>query len=311
MKPTKITVIGAGNVGASLGQRLIEKDFADVVLLDIVEGLPQGKALDIMQSGAVIGFKHRISGTNDYADTAGSDIVVITSGIARKPGMSREDLMKINTGIVSDVVRNAAKHSPDCIIIVVANPVDAMTWVAYKTSGFSRNKVLGLSGVLDGARLATFIAEECRVPVTDVTCPVLGEHGSNMLIFPQLAKVKETPITQLLSKETIDRLIQRTINGGAEIVGLLKTSSAFYAPSASVARMVEAIVKDRKELLVCATVLDGEYHVRDTVMGVPVLLGKGGIQQVIELRMSLHKEEMKILEDCAEGIKKQIETLGL
>ncbi len=311
MKPTKITIIGAGNVGASLGQRLIEKDFADVVLLDIVEGLPHGKALDIMQSGAVIGFKHRISGTNDYADTTGSDIVVITSGIARKPGMSREDLMKINTGIVSDVVRNVAKHSPDCIIIVVANPVDAMTWVAYKTSGFSRNKVIGLSGVLDGARLATFIAEECNVPVTDVTCNVLGEHGSNMLIFPQLSRVKDKPITQLLDKETIDRLIQRTINGGAEIVGLLKTSSAFYAPSASVARMVEAIVKDRKELLVCATVLDGEYHVRDTVMGVPVLLGKGGIQQVIELRMSLRKEEMQILEDCALGIKKQIESIAL
>jgi malate dehydrogenase len=307
----KISVIGAGNVGASLGQRLIEKDYADVVLLDIVEGLPQGKALDIMQSGAVIGFKHRISGTNDYADTANSDVVVITSGIARKPGMSREDLIKTNSGIVKDVVKNVVKYSPDCVIIVVANPVDAMTWVAYKTSGFSRNKILGLSGVLDGARLATFIAEECKVPVTDVTCHVLGEHGSNMLIFPQLAKVKEKPITQLLDKETIDRLIQRTVNGGAEIVGLLKTSSAFYAPSASVARMVEAIVKDKKDLLVCATVLDGEYHVRDTVMGVPVLLGKGGIQQVVELRMSLRKEEMKILEDCAEGIKKQIESLGL
>jgi len=307
MKPTKITIIGAGNVGASLGQRLIEKDFADVVLLDIIEGLPQGKALDILQSGPVIGFTHRISGSNNYADTAGSDVVVITSGATRKPGMTREDLLKINTSIVSGVVKEVVKHSPDCVIIVVANPVDAMTWVAYKASGFPRNRVLGLSGVLDGARLAAFIALECNVPVTDVSCWVLGEHGANMVVFPRLAKVKGKPITGLLSKEAVERLVQRAVNGGAEIVGLLKTSSAFYAPSAAVARMVSAIMLDKKDVLPCAAVLDGEYGLKDTVIGVPVRLDKGGIKEVVDLKLSA--EELKTLAQSADAVKKQIESI--
>ncbi|MCL2281144.1 MAG: malate dehydrogenase [Dehalococcoidia bacterium] len=304
MKETKISIIGAGNVGASLGQRLIEKDFADVVMVDIVEGLPQGKALDILESGPVIGFTHCISGSNNYADTAGSDVVVITSGVARKPSMTREDLLKINTDIVSNVVKEVIKYSPSCILIVVANPVDAMTWVAYKTSGFPRNRVLGLSGALDGARLATFIALETNTPVTNVSCYVLGEHGTNMVVFPRLAKVNDKPITEILPKETIDTLVQRAINGGAEIVGLLKTSSAFYAPSAAVARMVEAIIKDTQEVLPCASVLSGEYNLQDVVIGVPVKLGKAGIIEVIDLKLT--QDEINALSASAEAVRKQI-----
>jgi len=307
MKSSKITIIGAGNVGASLGQRLIEKDFADVVLLDIIEGLPQGKALDILESGPVMGFTHRISGSNNYADTAGSEVVVVTSGATRKPGMTREDLLKINTGIVSGVVKEVVRHSPDCVIIVVANPVDAMTWVAYKASGFPRNRVLGLSGVLDGARLAAFIALECNAPVTEVSCYVLGEHGTSMVVFPHLAKVKGKSITELLSKEAVERLVQRAVNGGAEIVGLLKTASAFYAPSAAIARMVSAIMQDKKEIMPCASVLDGEYGLKDTVIGVPVKLGKGGIKEVVDLKLSA--DEMKTLAASSDAVKKQIESI--
>ena len=309
MKPSKITIIGAGNVGASLGQRLIEKDFADVVLLDIIEGLPQGKALDILESGSVIGFTHRIIGSNNYTDTAGSEVVVVTSGATRKPGMTREALLKINTGIVSSVVREVVRHSPDCVIIVVANPVDAMTWVAYKASGFPRSRVLGLSGVLDGARLSAFIALELNVPVTEVFCYVLGEHGANMVVIPRLAKVKGKSITALLSKEAVDRLVQRAVNGGAEIVGLLKTASAFYAPSAAVARLVEAIMQDKKEIMPCASVLDGEYGLKDVVIGVPVKLGKGGIKEVIDLKLSA--EELNTLSASADAVKKQIDSIVL
>jgi malate dehydrogenase len=307
MNKNKISIIGAGNVGASLGQRLIEKDFADIVLLDIVEGLPQGKALDILQSGPIIGFTHRISGSNSYADTANSDVVVITSGAARKPGMTREDLLKINTDIVSNVVKEIAKYSPNCVLVVVANPVDAMTWVAYRVSGFPRNRVLGLSGVLDGARLATFIAMEMSAPITDVSCYVLGEHGANMAVLPRLAKVNGKAITELLPKETVDALVQRAINGGAEIVGLLKTSSAFYAPSAAVARMVEAIIKDTQEVLPCAIVLSGEYNLTDVVIGIPVKLGRNGIQEVIDLKLT--QDELQTLSASAEAVRKQLDTI--
>ena len=307
MKKSKISIIGAGNVGASLGQRLIEKEFADVVLVDIVEGLPQGKALDILESGHVIGFTHCISGSNDYAATSDSDIVVITSGAARKPGMTREDLLKINTDIVSGVAREVAKYSPNSIIIVVANPVDAMTWVAYKASGFPRNRVLGLSGVLDSARLATFIALETNTPVTNISCYVLGEHGAGMVVFPRLAKVNGKPITELLPKETIDALVQRAINGGAEIVGLLKTSSAFYAPSAAVAHMVEAIIKDTQEVMPCAAVLSGEYNLNDVVIGVPLKLNNKGIKEVVNLELT--QEELQTLADSAEAVRKQIYSI--
>ncbi len=309
MKPNKITVIGAGNVGASLGQRLVERNFADIVLLDIVEGLPQGKALDILESGPVVGFTHRITGSNDYADTDCSDVVVITSGATRKPGMTREDLLKINTGIVSGVVKEVVKHSPDCVIIVVANPVDAMTWVACKTSGFPRSRVIGLSGVLDGARLATFIALEMNVPVTDVSCYVLGEHGSSMVVFPRLAMVKGKPITGLLSEGTVDRLVQRAVNGGAEIVGFLKTTSAFYAPSAAVGRMVASIIRDEKEIMPCAAYLEGEYGLNNVVVGVPVKLGKGGIKEIVDLKLT--PEELKTLTASADAVKKQIDSIVL
>jgi malate dehydrogenase len=307
MKPSKITIIGAGNVGASLGQRLVEKNFADIMLLDIIEGLPQGKALDILESGPVVGFTHRITGSNDYTDTAGSDVVVITSGATRKPGMTREDLLKINTGIDSSVVKDVVKHSPDCVIIVVANPVDAMTWVAFKASGFPRSRVLGLSGVLDGARLATFIAIEMNIPITDVSCYVLGEHGASMVVFPRLAMVKGKPITGLLRTETIDRLVQRAVNGGAEIVGLLKTASAFYAPSAAIARMVGSIIRDEKQIMPCATCLDGEYGLKNVVIGVPVKLGKGGIKEIVDFKLT--PGELKTLAVSAEAVKKQIDSV--
>lgn len=303
----KITVIGAGNVGASLAQRLIEKDLADVVMLDIIEGLPQGKALDILQSAPVIGFTHRITGTNRYEDTSGSDVVVITSGIARKPGMTREELIKINAGIVADVVRNVAQQSPDCIIITVANPVDALTYLALKVSGFSRQRVFGLSGVLDSARLATFISQELKVPVADVECYVLGEHGQNMVVMPRLAKVKGKSLTTLLPPEAVEQLIQRTVNGGAEIVGFLKTASAFYAPSASIARMVSAVVEDKQEIMPCAAYLEGEYGLRDVVIGVPVRLGKKGISEFIDL--GLIPAEKIQLGKSAEAVRQQIANL--
>ncbi len=303
----KITVIGAGNVGASLAQRLIEKDFADVVMLDIIEGLPQGKALDILQSAPIIGFTHRVLGTNHYEDTAGSDIVIVTSGIARKPGMTREELIKINAGIVADVVKNAVRHSPDCVIITVANPVDALTYLALKVSGLPRSRVFGLSGVLDSARLATFIAEELKVPVSDVACYVLGEHGQNMTVLPRLAKVKGKSITKLLPPEAVEKLIQRTVNGGAEIVGLLKTASAFYAPSAAIARMVAAVAQDKQEVMPAAAYLEGEYGLRDVVIGVPVRLGKSGISEVVQLEL-IPAEKIQLMKS-AEAVRQQIASL--
>jgi malate dehydrogenase len=308
MKPAKITVVGAGNVGASLAQRLIEKDIADVVMLDIIEGLPQGKALDIQQSAPAVGFVRYIKGTNNYEDTAASDVVVITSGIARKPGMSREDLIKINAGIVSGVVKNVTRYSPDCIIIMVANPVDAMTYLTVQVSGLPRERVIGLSGVLDSARLATFIALEMRVTVKEVTCYVLGEHGQNMVVLPRLARVNGKSITELLPGETINRLIDRTVNGGAEIVELLKTSSAFYAPSASIAKMVLSIVEDKQEVMPCSVCLNGEYGLRDVAIGVPVRLGRKGIMEIVDL--GLTDDENRQLADSAGSVSKQISSLA-
>jgi malate dehydrogenase len=303
----KITVIGAGNVGASLAQRLIEHDFADIVMLDIVEGLPQGKALDILESSPIIGFSHRITGTNRYEDTAGSNIVVVTSGIARKPGMTREELIKINAGIVADVVRSAVQYSPGCILITVANPVDTLTYLALKVSGFPRSRVFGLSGVLDSSRLATFIAQELNVPATDVSCYVLGEHGQNMVVLPRLATVKGKSVTSLLEPEAVERLIQRTVNGGAEIVGLLKTASAFYAPSASIARMVLAVAKDTREVMPCAAYLEGEYGLHDVVIGVPVKLGRNGISEFVQFKLTSEEEHQ--LKSSADSVRQQIASL--
>ena len=303
----KISIIGAGNVGATCAQRLLEKGIADIILADIVEGLPQGKALDMQQTAPVCGFDTAITGTNDLALTAGSDVVIITSGIARKPGMTRDQLIKTNAGIVADVTKNVARHSPGCVMIIVTNPVDAMTYLALKTSGFPRERVLGLSGVLDGARLSTFIAAELGVPVSDVSSLVMGEHGQNMVIFPRLSTVKGKPITGLLTPEAIARLKERAVNGGAEIVGLLKTGSAFYAPSAAAARMAESIIRDRKEILACAAMLQGEYGLDDVVIGVPVRLGRNGIERIIDI--GLEDDELAALKCSAGAVKKLIGLL--
>lgn len=304
----KITIIGAGNVGASCAQRIVEKSYADVILVDIISGLPQGKALDILESAPVLNFDSRIVGTNGYEETANSDIVIITSGVGRKPGMTRDELLRTNMNIVAEVTRKAASYSPDAIIIVVTNPVDAMTYLAVKTSQWSRNRVFGLSGALDSARLRSFIAAELKVSVADVHALVLGEHGENMVIFPRLCTVSGIPITKILPPETINRLLARTVKAGAEIVNLLQTGSAFYAPSAAIAQMVEAILRDKKQILPCATYLQGEYGIRDTVIGVPVKLGKTGIEEIVELELTA--EEKAQLARSAEAVNRLIKAMS-
>ena len=305
----KVTIIGAGNVGASCAQRMTEKGYADVVLLDIIEGLPQGKALDIQESSHILGFNSKIIGTNSYEATAGSDVVIITSGVARKPGMSRDDLLITNQKIISDVTKNVARHSPDCVIILATNPVDAMVYLAQHESRFPRNRVFGLSGVLDGSRLAIFISEELKVSVEDITPCVIGEHGKSMVVIPRLTLVKGTPITKLLPADKIAGLIDRTVNGGAEIVALLKTGSAFYAPSAALAEMAEAVILDKKRVLICATRLDGEYGIRNAVIGVPVKLGKGGIEQVVEIELTA--EEKAALASSAKAVQELVGVMKL
>ncbi len=305
----KISIIGAGNVGASCAQRIVERGYADVVLLDIIEGLPQGKALDIQESAPVIGVDSHIVGTNSYQETANSDVVIITSGSARKPGMSRDDLLLTNMKIVAEVTRNVVNHSPDCIIILVTNPVDAMVYLALHESKFPRNRVLGLSGVLDGARLSSFIADELEVSVEDVSACVLGEHGKSMVVIPRLTTVHGMPITALLSKGAIDKLVERTVGGGAEIVGLLKTGSAFYAPAAAVAQMTEAIILDKKSILPCAVYLEGEYGIKDTVISVPVKLGGGGIKQVVELELTT--EEQQALNNSSKAVQELVNIMKL
>ncbi len=272
----KVTVIGAGNVGATTAQQIIETGLADVVLVDIVEGLPQGKALDLAEAAPVVGYDVRITGTNDYADTAHSKIIVVTSGLARQPGMSRDDLMAKNAGIVAAVVRQAAAVSPGAIIIVVTNPLDAMCHVALKASGFPPERVIGMAGVLDSARFRAFIAAELEVSVRDIRAFVLGGHGDTMVPLPRYSTVGGVPITELMSAERIDALVERTRNGGAEVVALLKTGSAYYAPAASVVEMVEAILRDRRRILPCAAYLRGEYGIDGLYVGVPIVLGNGG-----------------------------------
>lgn len=305
----KISIVGAGNVGASCAQRLTERDYADIVLLDVVAGLPQGKALDILESAPINGFNSRTIGTNDYHETANSDVVIITSGSPRKPGMTRDELLRINQNIVTEVTRNIVNYSPNCIIITVTNPVEAMTYAALQTSQFSRNRMVGLSGVLDGARLVSFIAAELKAPVEHIYPCILGQHGENMVIIPRLCKVNDKPITGLLPEETIDRLVQRTIKGGAEIVELLKTGSAFYAPSAAVAKMVDAIILNKKEIMHCSAYLDGEYGLKDTIITVPVKLSKKGIEQIIELKLT--DEEKQALNKSAEAVKAVISNMRL
>ncbi len=305
----KISIIGAGNVGAACVQRIAERGYANIVLVDIIEGLPQGKALDILESAPILNFNSYLTGTNGYQETANSDVVVITSGSGRKPGMTRDELLLTNVKIITEVTHNVVNYSPNCIIIMVTNPVDAMTYLAIHISKFSRNRVLGLSGVLDTARLRSFIAAELGVSAVDVSACILGQHGEAMVIIPRLSTVNGTPITEILPSETIDKLVERTIRGGAEIVGLLKTGSAFYAPSAAVAQMIEAIILDKKQILPCAAYLKGEYGIKDTVISVPVKLGKNGIEQIIEL--DLTPEEKVALANSAEAVQELVKTMKL
>ena len=307
--PSKISIIGAGNVGASCAQRIVERGYADIVLMDIIEGLPQGRALDILESAPILRFNSHLVGTNNYQETANSDVAIITSGSSRKPGMTRDELLLTNMSIITEVTHNVANYSPNCIIIMVTNPVDAMTYLAIHTSQFPRNRVFGLSGVLDGARFSTFITAELKVSVEDVSVCILGQHGENMVVIPRLSTVKGKPITEILSPKTIDKLVERTIKGGAEIINLLKTGSALYAPSAAVAQMVEAIILDKKEILHCAAYLQGEYGIKDTVISVPVKLGKNGIEQIIELELT--PEEKAQLAKSAQAVRELIEVMKL
>jgi malate dehydrogenase len=297
----KITVVGAGNVGGTAAQRLAEKNCYDVVLVDIVEGVPQGKALDLMQAGPICGYDGRIVGTNGYEETAGSALVVITSGVPRKPGMSREELLATNTRIVQGVVREVVARSPDAILIMVTNPLDVMVHVAQKVSGFPKARVVGMAGVLDSARLRAFVAAELQVSGADVQAMVLGGHGDSMVPLLRYTTVAGRPLPEWLPKEKLEALIKRTRDGGAEIVNLLKTGSAFYAPSASAVEMVEAIMKDQKRILPCAVRCEGEYGLRDVVVGVPAKLGRGGAEKILEY--DLTPEERSALIQSAGAVK--------
>lgn len=306
---SKITVIGAGFVGSTLVQRLAERDYADVVMYDIIPNMPQGKALDMLQAGPVLGYDSLVTGTNDYADTANSDIVVITSGFPRKPGMSRDDLVKKNQEIVTQVTENVVKHSPDSILIMVTNPLDAMVQLAYHISGFPRNRVIGMAGVLDTARFRTFIAQELGASVRDVQAYVLGGHGDTMVPLARMCTVAGVPIAQLLPAERIEQIVQRTRDGGAEIVKLLGTGSAYFAPSASVLQMVDSILLDKKMIMPCAAYLQGEYGIRDLFVGVPVKLGAQGMEEVIEVE--LDEGERAQLQKSADAVKELIKVMGI
>lgn len=303
----KVTVVGAGFVGATTAQRIIEKQLADVVLIDVVEGLPQGKALDMAQSAIVEGFDTTIIGTNNYADTADSDVVVITAGIARKPGMSRDDLISTNAKIVGEVVTSVAKYSPESVIMTVTNPLDAMTYLAWQKSGFPANRVVGMAGVLDSARYAWMIADAVGCSVKDVRAMVLGGHGDTMVPVPHYSTVNGIPITQLLPADTIAAINTRTRNGGAEIVGLLKTGSAYYAPSSSVVAMVEAVLLNSHRILPACAHVDGQYGMRDIYCGVPVALGKNGVERVIEIQLS--EQDLKALDQSANGVRELIQWM--
>lgn len=306
----KITVVGAGNVGATAAQRIAEKHLAEnVVLLDVIEGIPQGKALDMWESGPVEDFDSAVIGTNDYSDTAGSDIVVITAGLARKPGMTRDDLLMKNAEIVRSVTEQVVPVSPDAVIVVVSNPLDVMTWVSMKTSGFPKNRVVGMAGVLDSARFRLFIAKELNVSVMDVQALVLGGHGDSMVPLIRYSTVSGIPISELMSAERIEQLVDRARNGGIEIVNYLKTGSAYYAPSSSAVEMVDAIVKNRQRILPCAAYLEGEYGLNGMYVGVPVKLGRNGIEKIIELKLT--DKELAELHRSAMDVKTNIDKLGM
>jgi len=309
MGRNKITVVGAGNVGATTAHWLVSKELGDVVLVDIIEGMPQGKALDLAQAGPVEGYDSRLVGTNGYKETANSDVVVITSGIARKPGMSRDDLLNTNAGIVAGVTEEIVKYSPNCIIIVVSNPLDAMAQVAWKKSKFPKHRVIGMAGILDSARMRCFLAEALNVSVENVSAFVLGGHGDTMVPLPRYSTCGGIPITELLPKEVVDQIVTRTANGGAEIVSLLKTGSAYYAPSAAVVEMVEAILKDKKKILPCAAYLEGEYGVNGLFVGVPIKLGAKGIEEIIQINLTT--EERAALQKSAAAVQELVDKLKL
>ena len=304
----KVTVVGAGNVGATTAHRLAERGYADLVLVDIIEGMPQGKALDLYEASPVVGVDTKIVGTNSYEETAGSDVVVITSGVARKPGMSRDDLLKTNMGIVADVTKQVVAKSPEAILIVVSNPLDAMCHVAYEAAGFPSERVVGMAGILDTARYRSFVAEELNVSVQDVHAYVLGGHGDTMVPLASYTTVAGIPVQELLPADRIASIIERTRNGGAEIVGLLKTGSAFYAPSAAVAEMVDAIVLDQKRILPCAALLSGQFGISNLYVGVPVKLGAGGIEQILEIKLTA--EEQAALEKSAGAVQDLVGTMA-
>ena len=303
----KITVVGSGNVGATVARSVADKELADVVLIDILEGVPQGKGLDILEACPVEGSDARVLGTNDYADTANSDVVVITAGLARKPGMSRDDLLLKNFEIIKGVTAQIVRHSPHCVIIPVTNPLDAMSQAVYRVSQFPRERVIGMAGVLDSARMRAFIAAELKVSVENVHAFVLGGHGDSMVPLPRLSTVAGVPITELLSKEAIDRISTRTANGGAEIVKLLGTGSAFYAPASSVVEMIEAILKDKQKILPCCVYLEGEYGIKGLFVGVPVKLGARGVEQIFQI--ALTGEEQAALDKSAAAVRELVDVI--
>jgi len=305
----KVTVVGAGNVGATLAQRLADRELADVVLMDIIEGMPQGKGLDMMEATPVMGSDARVLGTNDYKDTAGSEIVIITAGIARKPGMSRDDLLNTNYKIVRDCVEGALKQSPGAILIIVSNPLDAMCQVAFKVSGLPRERVFGMAGVLDSARMRTFIAMELGVSVENTHAFVLGGHGDTMVPLPRYSTVSGIPITELLSPERVDAIVKRTAAGGAEIVSLLKTGSAYYAPSAATAEMVDAVLKDKHKVLACCCYLQGEFGIQGLYVGVPGQLGARGVEKIWEIKLT--ETERAALHKSAQAVKELVDVLKI
>lgn len=296
----KITVIGAGNVGATAAQRIVEKELGDVVLVDVVDGVPQGKGLDMYQSGAVEGFDMKIVGSNGYEETADSDLCIMTAGLPRKPGMSRDDLLKTNEAIVADCIAKVTRYSRDLTIIVVTNPLDAMCEVARRVSKLPKNKVIGMAGILDSARMRAFIAMEMNVAMSNIHATVLGGHGDTMVPLPRYSTVAGVPITELLSAEKVEEIVKRTANGGAEIVKLLKTGSAYYAPSAAAVEMADAIFNDKKKILPCAALLEGEYGISGLFVGVPVVLGKDGVEKIIELKLT--PEEAAALRKSADSV---------
>lgn len=305
----KITIIGAGNVGATAAHWAMIRELGDVVLMDVMEGVPQGKGLDLLQSGPVAGFLYGVSGTNDYRDTANSDLVIIAAGLARKPGMSREDLLAKNVAIVKSCTEEAVKHSPDCLLIVVTNPIDAMVYTAFKASGLARNRVVGMAGVLDSARYRTFLAEALGVSAKDVSALVMGVHGDNMLPLVRLANVSGVPVGDLLSEEQLAEIVLRTQNGGIEIVNHLKTGSAFYTPGLCAVEMAEAMLKDSKRVLPCAAYLEGEFGISGCFIGVPVVLGAAGVERIVQFRLT--PEEQLALADSEAVVRRQMAATGL